>query len=189
MCHNYWACALEPRSCNHWAHVSQLLKPAHPRACALQQEKPLQWEAHTPQLESNPCLPQLEKSLHTTTKAQHSQKSTKFFLILKILKNCLKFKLFLLPIEPYTTVWKNKARMINNKLKAMVTSVRDREENPFRRGHTGDASDHDDTLLLHPEWWTSWMFTLLLAFQMYFYRIFFLYGMFHRKKWKQKFFY
>lgn len=42
--------------------------------------------------------------------------------------------------------------MINNKLKAMVTSVRDREENPFRRGHTGDFSDHDDALLLHPEW-------------------------------------
>ena len=34
-------------------------------ACALQQEKPLQWEAHTPQLDS---------SSHTATKTQHSQK-------------------------------------------------------------------------------------------------------------------
>ena len=37
MCHNYWACALEPRSCNYWAHVPQLLNP---RTCSRQQEKP-----------------------------------------------------------------------------------------------------------------------------------------------------
>ena len=69
MCHNYWAWALEPASHNYWAHVPQLLKPAHsrawvpqllspyatttearvPRACAPQQEKPLQWEARAPQ--------------------------------------------------------------------------------------------------------------------------------------------
>ena len=67
MCHNYRACALELASHNYWAHVPQLLKPAHsrvrmpqllspcaattearvPRAHALQQEKPPQWEAHT----------------------------------------------------------------------------------------------------------------------------------------------
>ena len=41
--HNHWACALEPTSHNYWAHV--------PRARALQQEKLLQWEAHSPQLE------------------------------------------------------------------------------------------------------------------------------------------
>ena len=34
-----------------------------PRACALQQEKPLRWEVHTPELESSFHLPQLEKSL------------------------------------------------------------------------------------------------------------------------------
>ena len=28
VCHNYWACALEPASHNSWAHVPQLLKPA-----------------------------------------------------------------------------------------------------------------------------------------------------------------
>ena len=27
--HNYWAWALEPASHNDWAHVPQLLKPAH----------------------------------------------------------------------------------------------------------------------------------------------------------------
>ena len=51
--HNYWACALGPRNSNSWAPV--------PRDGALQQEKPLQWEAQVPQLESGPRLPQLEK--------------------------------------------------------------------------------------------------------------------------------
>ena len=69
MHHNYWACNLEPVNHNYWDRVPQLLKPmcprAHvpqllslcaattearmPRAHALQQEKPLQWEASTPQ--------------------------------------------------------------------------------------------------------------------------------------------
>ena len=35
--HKSWACALEPRSHNYWAHV--------PYSLALQQEKLLQWEA------------------------------------------------------------------------------------------------------------------------------------------------
>ena len=47
MCHNYQACALEPGSCNYWAHVPQLLKPTCPGARALQREKPPQWEAYT----------------------------------------------------------------------------------------------------------------------------------------------
>ena len=38
---NYWVCAIEP----------QLLKPVFPRACGLQQEKPLWWEAYAPQLD------------------------------------------------------------------------------------------------------------------------------------------
>ena len=46
------------------AREPQLLKPEHPRARA-PPEKPPQWEAHTPQLKSSPCLPQLEKSLHS----------------------------------------------------------------------------------------------------------------------------
>ena len=60
-CHNYWAHSLEPRSCNCWAHVLRFLKPAGPRACALQ-EKPAQWEAWAPQLERSPYLPQLKKA-------------------------------------------------------------------------------------------------------------------------------
>ena len=51
---NCWACALEPRNHNYWVWK--------PRACAQQQEKPLQWEAHTPQLQSSLWLLQLEKS-------------------------------------------------------------------------------------------------------------------------------
>ena len=47
------------------SHVPQLLKPECPRACALKQEKPPQRETHTPQPESSPCGPQLEKSSHS----------------------------------------------------------------------------------------------------------------------------
>ena len=49
--HNYSACALEPGSCNHWAHMLQLLKSACPRGYAPQKEKSLQWEACTQQPE------------------------------------------------------------------------------------------------------------------------------------------
>ena len=62
MCPNHWACVLKPRSQNYWAHMLQLLKPICPRTCALQQDKPLQWEARIPQLESSSCFQQLEKS-------------------------------------------------------------------------------------------------------------------------------
>ena len=53
---------LKPGSHNYWALTLQLLKPTRSRACALQQEKPPQWEAHVPQPESSPCSPQLEKN-------------------------------------------------------------------------------------------------------------------------------
>ena len=49
VCHSYWTCALEPSSCNYRAHTPQILKPVHPRAYALQQKKPPQWEACAPQ--------------------------------------------------------------------------------------------------------------------------------------------
>ena len=42
--HNQWACSLEPKSHNHWAHRPQLLKPEHPEGRALCQETPLQRE-------------------------------------------------------------------------------------------------------------------------------------------------
>ena len=60
--HNYWACVLEPGRCDYWARVPQLLKPTHLRAHALKKEKPWQWEARTPRLESSPCSLQLENS-------------------------------------------------------------------------------------------------------------------------------
>ena len=63
--HNYWACVPEPQDCNYCGYVMQLLKPMHPRAQAPQQEKPPQWEALPPQLESSPHSPQLEESLHS----------------------------------------------------------------------------------------------------------------------------
>ena len=44
--HNYWACALEPGNRNYWTWC--------PKACVLQQEKPLQEEAWGPQLDSGP---------------------------------------------------------------------------------------------------------------------------------------
>ena len=43
-------------------HAPQLLKPACHRACALQQEKPPQWEGQASQLESRLCSPQPEKA-------------------------------------------------------------------------------------------------------------------------------
>ena len=60
--HSYQACTFEPLSHNYWAPVLRLLKPASHRTCALQQEKPLQWETHTPKPESSPHLLQLEKA-------------------------------------------------------------------------------------------------------------------------------
>ena len=60
-----------PRGSN-WAQMPQVLnqcsgaqelwrpKPEHPRACALQRERPLQWKAHAPQL-SGSCSLQLKK--------------------------------------------------------------------------------------------------------------------------------
>ena len=49
MCHNYWACALEPTSHNCGARVPQLLKPVHLEPVLDSKEKPPQWEACTPQ--------------------------------------------------------------------------------------------------------------------------------------------
>ena len=72
--HNYWICALEPGSCNNWAHVLQLLKPACPRAHAWQHKKPPQWEAPAPQLERI-ALPRCnQRKASAAMKRQHSQK-------------------------------------------------------------------------------------------------------------------
>ena len=47
VCHNFWACALQPTSCNCRVHVLQPLKPKLPGAHSLQQEKPLWTELCT----------------------------------------------------------------------------------------------------------------------------------------------
>ena len=60
-----------------WGNKTPASQPLSlcPRAQAPQQEKPPQWEAHTPQPERSPCSPQLEgESLHTARKTQSSQK-------------------------------------------------------------------------------------------------------------------
>ena len=69
MSHNYCTCALELGSRNCWAHVL--------RACALQQEKTLQWEVCTPQLESSPHLLQLEQSSFSLLQLEKSPCSSK----------------------------------------------------------------------------------------------------------------
>ena len=53
----------QPLSLGSRTREQQQLKPTCPRACALQQEKPLQREAHALQLESSPWPPQLKKAL------------------------------------------------------------------------------------------------------------------------------
>ena len=66
-------------SCNHWAHVPQLLKPVCPRACALKPENPLEWEAYALQIESSPPVPQLEKKPQQQQRpTQQSQKRTQW---------------------------------------------------------------------------------------------------------------
>ena len=70
MCHNYWACTLEPVSHSYW-------NPPVPEPCAPQQEKPLQWEAHVPQLGSKPRVPQLRKAPAATKTQQPKPKIKK----------------------------------------------------------------------------------------------------------------
>ena len=88
MCHNYWACTLEPASHNCWARVLQLLKPA-PRAHAPQQEKPLQWEARALQQRVAPAHRSQRKPAHSNEdptqpkKKKTQRKKTKKTLIAK----------------------------------------------------------------------------------------------------------
>ena len=71
--HNYRACFLELRSHNYWAPMLQLPKAEGPRAHALQQKKPQQWEARAPQQKRSLQLLQLGKA-HAATETQYSQK-------------------------------------------------------------------------------------------------------------------
>ena len=58
------------------ACVPQLLKPASPRACALQQRSRCN-EKHTPHLESSPCLPQQKPSTAKNKANKQKQKPSK----------------------------------------------------------------------------------------------------------------
>ena len=55
------------------------------RACALQQDKPPQWEAHIPQPESSPYSPQLEKA--TKTQCSHKYRNQLFFKVMWSIKD------------------------------------------------------------------------------------------------------
>ena len=73
MCHNYWACSLEPASHNYWAHMPQLQKPTHlePVLCnkrSHRSEKP----AH--RNEESPPLASTRESLRAAMKTQCSRK-------------------------------------------------------------------------------------------------------------------
>ena len=67
--------ATKPVSCNYWAWVLRLLKPACPKAHDLQQEKPLQWEARS-QGRAAPTCPNYRKP---TCSNEDSAARNKFF--------------------------------------------------------------------------------------------------------------
>ena len=67
VCHNYWACTLEPASHNYWARRATTSEGCAPTAHAPQQGKPTQGEAtarRSPRTtaKSSPSSPQLEKA-------------------------------------------------------------------------------------------------------------------------------
>ena len=61
MHHNYWAGALEPASDNYWAHVPQLLKPAHLEP-VLRNKRSYRSEKHVHHNKSSPRKLQLKKA-------------------------------------------------------------------------------------------------------------------------------
>ena len=60
-----WACALEPGQPQLLSAPAAMTETHVPQGLCPQPEKPPQWEAHTPQLESSLHSPQLEKSLYS----------------------------------------------------------------------------------------------------------------------------
>ena len=68
--------ATKPVRHNYWACMPQLLKPGHPRAHALQQEKPPQWEARAPQRRVAPAHRQLEKATRSNKDPTQPKKET-----------------------------------------------------------------------------------------------------------------
>ena len=81
---NYWACTLEPGSCNCWAHQPQVLKPMCSRACELQLLSLCTWSLCSAAKEATTM-----RSLHTATreKPTHSNKDTVQGKINKLIKS------------------------------------------------------------------------------------------------------
>ena len=84
-----WEVPIYPRQLknkchNYWAPVPQLLKPVCPGACALEQERPPQWEVCALQLESSPHPLQLE-----TACTQQQRPGTTISIFFNSLLSCL----------------------------------------------------------------------------------------------------
>ena len=98
MGHKYWAHALQSRSHNYWAHT-----PIAGAPCSTTREA-LQQEALSPQPESSPCLPQLEKDCSNKDPIQ----STVNNLFLKITFHSLKISISTLWPSMFTSEnWDN----------------------------------------------------------------------------------
>ena len=77
VCHNYWACALEPTSHNYWRPRATTTEAHAPRARAPQQEKPQQWEACTLQQRVAPARRNQRKARVQQRRPKSSQKKKK----------------------------------------------------------------------------------------------------------------
>ena len=75
--HNYWACTLEPASHNYWSPHAITTEACAPRACALQQEKPSEWEA--PAMRSPGSL--LLKKAHAEQRRPNAAKQSIYIYI------------------------------------------------------------------------------------------------------------
>ena len=102
-----------------WGHGPQLLKPSHPRAHALQQKKPLQWEAHTPQPESGPHWPQLEKAHVPQWRPMPQPKVNKWKVKLSV------SILWLTQSEANLTRWASRAGLLKQGLLTLCDSAQD----------------------------------------------------------------
>ena len=81
VCHNYWACSLEPESHNYWAHMPQLLKPQHLET-VLHNKRSHRNEKPAHATKSSPRSLQLEKAgvqqwRPNTAKNKNNQKKKK----------------------------------------------------------------------------------------------------------------
>ena len=72
--HSYWTYTLEPKSHNYWTCTPPTPEAGAPRAHAVPQEKPQQWEAQAVQRETNSLLSVAGESLYAATEAQCSRK-------------------------------------------------------------------------------------------------------------------